>query len=153
MLISCSLRQCWVAFVLVALFCSGLFAWTAQDPGTKPLTEEQVLSLVSSTKLGELPPGRVNELIRQRGIAFAVTDVFLLELQTREADPAVLETLRQIRGQGKDFVPTSPASGSRSSAASPTTEEPSTSASGNGVEARLAEVSRAGQGESNCLYR
>ena len=135
MLISCSLRQCWVAFVLVALFCSGLSAWTAQDPGTKPLTEEQVLSLVSSTKLGELPPGRVNELIRQRGIAFAVTDVFLLELQTREADPAVLETLRQIRGQGKDFVPTSPASGSGSLAASPTTEEPSTSASGNGVEA------------------
>jgi len=129
------LRCSWVAFPLVALLCTGLSAWTVQNSATTPLTEEQVLSLVTSTKLGELPAGRVNELIRQRGIAFAVTDVFLLELQTRETDPAVLETLRQIRGQGKDFVPTNPAASSGSLADSSTTEAPATSAPGNGVEA------------------
>ncbi|HEX2520638.1 MAG TPA: hypothetical protein VHP35_00835, partial [Terriglobia bacterium] len=99
------------------------------------MSEEQVLSLVTSTKLGELPPGRLNELIRQRGIAFAVTDVFLLELQTREADPAVLETLREIRGQGKDFVPTGPSAGSSTSAASSTPESSPAAAPSNGVEA------------------
>src|SRR5687768_11791069 len=128
------LRHYWPAFPLVVLLCTGLSAWTAQDPGAKPLTEEQILSLVTSTKLGELPAGRVSELIRQRGVAFSVTDVFLLELQTREADPAVLETLRQIRGQGKDFVPTNPRASSDSLATS-TTQEPVTSTSGNGVEA------------------
>jgi hypothetical protein len=134
MLISCSLRKCWFALGLVALLCSGLSAWTAQDPGAKPLTEEQVLSLVSSTKLGELPPGRVNELIRQRGVAFAVTDVFLLELQTRDADPSVLETLRQIRGQGKDFVPTTPEGKTGSLAPASTPESPPTATPSNGVE-------------------
>ena len=128
------LRYSWVAFPLVALLYTSLSAWTAQDAGAKPLTEEQILSLVTSTKLGELAAGRVSELIRQRGVAFSVTDVFLLELQTREADPAVLETLRQIRGQGKDFVPTNPRASSNSLATS-TTQEPVTSTSGNGVEA------------------
>ena len=49
------------------------------------------------------------ELIQQRGIKFSVTDIFLLELEAREADTAVVETLRQMRAQGKDFVPTTPA--------------------------------------------
>src|SRR5688572_12678472 len=129
------LRHSWAAFPLVALLCTGLLAWTTQDPDAKPLTEEQILSLVTSTKLGELPAGRVNELIRLRGVAFSVTDVFLLELQTREADPAVLETLRQIRGQGKDFVPTNSVASSASPASSSTTEAPATPAAGNGVEA------------------
>ena len=129
------LRHCWAAFPLVALLCTGLLAWTTQDPDAKPLTEEQILSLVTSTKLGELPAGRVNELIRRRGVAFSVTDVFLLELQTREADPALLETLRQIRGQGKDFVGTNSVASSASPASSSTTEAPAAPAAGNGVEA------------------
>jgi len=83
-----------------------------------------VLSLVTSAKLGELPAGRIDTLIRQRGVAFSVTDVFLLELQTREADPAVLETLRQIRGQGRDFVPTSSGGGGSLAVASSTPELP-----------------------------
>ena len=127
------LGRFWVAFLLVTLLCAGALAWTGQDPAAGPLTEEQVLSLVTSAKLGELPAGRINELIRKRGIAFSVTDVFLLELQTREADPALLETLRQIRGQGKDFVPSSPG-GTISSAASSTPESPA-APSGKGVEA------------------
>jgi len=118
------LRRFWVAFLLVTLLRDGVLAWTGQDPAAEPLTEEQVLSLVTSAKLGELPAGRINELIRKRGIAFSVTDVFLLELQTREADPAVLDTLRQIRGQGKDFVPTSPGGAADSAAASSTSESP-----------------------------
>jgi hypothetical protein len=65
---------------LVILLSAGLSAWSGQDPATEPLTEEQVLSLVTSVKLGELPAGRINELVRKRGIAFSVTDVFLLEL-------------------------------------------------------------------------
>jgi hypothetical protein len=128
------LRRSWVAFLLVILLCIGVLAWTGQDPAAGPLTEEQVLSLVTSAKLGELPAGRINELIRKRGIAFSVTDVFLLELQTREADPEVLDTLRQIRGQGKDFVPTSSGGTSGSPAPSPTPES-SVAPSSNAVEA------------------
>jgi len=128
------LRRLWVAFLLVTLLCAGVLAWTGQVPAAEPLTEEQVLSLVTSAKLGELPAGRINELIRKRGIAFSVTDVFLLELQTREADPAVLDTLRQIRGQGKDFVPTSPGGATGSAATSSTPESP-VAPSGKAVEA------------------
>ena len=93
-----------------------------------------MLSLVTSAKLGELPAGRTETLIRQRGIGFSVTDVFLLELQTREADPAVLETLRQIRDQGKDFVITSPGETAGSAAVYSTPESPA-APSGKAVEA------------------
>ena len=128
-------RHFWLGLLLVILLCAGLSAWSGQDPATEPLTEEQVLSLVTSVKLGELPAGRINDLVRKRGIAFSVTDVFLLELQTREADPALLDTLRQIRGQGKDFVPTKPGGTAGSIAASSTPESPATPAASTGVEA------------------
>jgi hypothetical protein len=82
---------------------------TGQEPAVEPLTEEQVLGLVNSSKLGEVSVNRIVELIQQRGIKFSVTDIFLLELEAREADTAVVETLRQMRAQGKDFVPTTPA--------------------------------------------
>ncbi|MCI0418249.1 MAG: hypothetical protein L0312_03330, partial [Acidobacteria bacterium] len=103
------LRACWIAFWAGTLLSAGVLARAGQEPAAEPLTEEQVLSLVTSAKLGELPASRIAELIRNRGIKFSVTDVFLLELQTREADPVVIETLRQLRGQGRDFIPTSPA--------------------------------------------
>src|SRR5262245_11717245 len=93
----------WIMTILLGV---AALAWTGQESVPGPLTEEQILSLVTSAKLGELPAGRVSELIRKRGIGFAVTDVFLLELQTRGAEPVILETLRELRGQGKDFVPT-----------------------------------------------
>src|SRR5262245_4529886 len=130
-----SLRHFGPSSLFVILLCVGLSAWSEQDSATGPLTEEQVLSLVTSVKLGELPAGRINELVRKRGIAFSVTDVFLLELQTREADPALLDTLRQIRGQGKDFVPTKPGGTSGSIATSSTPESPATPVASTGVEA------------------
>jgi hypothetical protein len=82
---------------------------TGQETTVEPLTEEQVLGLVNSSRLGEVSVNRIVELIQQRGLKFSVTDVFLLELEAREADIAVTETLRQIRAQGKDFVPATPA--------------------------------------------
>jgi hypothetical protein len=127
-------RRFWIFFLLLILLCAGLLAWTGQDRAVEPLTEEQVLSLVTSTKLGELPASRISELIHKRGIAFSVTDVFLLELQTREADPSVLDALRQIRAQGRDFVLTNPA-GSRSSAAPSSTSESPAVPAGSAVEA------------------
>ena len=129
------LRRFWLGLLLVILLCAGFSAWSEQDPATEPLTEEQVLSLVTSAKLGELPASRINELIRKRGVAFSVTDVFLLELQTREADPVLLDTLRQIRGQGRDFVPTKPGGTVGSTATVSTPESPATPSASTGVEA------------------
>jgi hypothetical protein len=121
------LRRIFLASLLVTLLAAGHPAWTGQEPAAAPLTEEQVLSLVTSANLGELSASRISELIRKRGVAFSVTDVFLLELQTREADPAVLEVLREIRGRGKDFVPTSPGETASLSAASSSPESPAAS--------------------------
>ena len=76
-----------------------------QDNAPQPLSEDEVLSLVTSSRLGEISINRVVELIQQRKVKFSVSDVFLLELQARDADVAIIETLRQIRNQGKDFIP------------------------------------------------
>lgn len=97
-----------LAGAMLWLLLAGIATITGQHATPEPLTEEQVLALVTSSKLGELSVNRVVELIQERGIKFSVTDLFLLELEAREADIAVLETLRQIRQQGKDFVPTEP---------------------------------------------
>ncbi len=80
----------------------------SQEQPKQPLSEDEVLSLVTSSRLGELPVNRVVELIQLRGVKFSVTDVFLVELKAREADVAIIETLRQIRNKGKDFVPGTP---------------------------------------------
>ena len=45
-------------------------------------------------------------MIQERGLGFQVSDIFLLELETRGADPAIGQVLRKLRDQGKDFSPT-----------------------------------------------
>jgi hypothetical protein len=89
--------------ILVLLW--GYVFLASQERPPQPLSEDEVLSLVTSSRLGELPINRVVELIQLRGVKFSVTDVFLVELKAREADDAIIETLRQIRNQGKDFIP------------------------------------------------
>jgi hypothetical protein len=92
----------------------------SQEPAkAPPLSEEQVLALVTSANLKELSVNRVIELITERGVAFSVTDVFLLELNAREADVAIVETLRRLRNQGKDFIPTPSEPAATSSAEKP----------------------------------
>ena len=92
--------------ILVLLW--GYAFHASQEQPKQPLSEDEVLSLVTSSRLGELPVNRVVELIQLRGVKFSVTDVFLVELKAREADVAIIETLRQIRNQGKDFIPGPP---------------------------------------------
>ena len=131
------LFRIWVALLPVTVLCVGLLAWSVQSPEPGPLSEEQVLSLLTSAKLGEIPASRIVELIQKRGLSFSVTDVFLLELQTREADPSLLETLRQIRSQGKDFVPTKPGE-AVNSGTTPAGPESPPAGSTSGVEADWA---------------
>jgi hypothetical protein len=92
--------------LLLGQFWRSLQISVSQESSEGQLTEEQVLALVTSTKLGEVPVNRVVELINQRGVRFSVTDIFLLELKVREADVAIIETLKQLREKGKDFVAT-----------------------------------------------
>jgi hypothetical protein len=68
------------------------------------LSEEDILALATSCKLGEISSNRVVDVIRERGLAFTVSDIFLLELDAREADPAIGQALRKLRDQGKDFA-------------------------------------------------
>lgn len=96
------------AAVLTSVWVMGGGTLAQPEGMEEQLTEEQVVALVTSTKLGEVPVNRVVELIQERGLRFSVTDVFLIELEARDADIAILETLRQIRKQGKDFAPTPP---------------------------------------------
>jgi len=92
--------------LLLGQFWPSLQISVSQESSEGQLTEEQILALVTSTKLGEVSVNRVVELINQRGVSFSVTDIFLLELKVREADVAIIETLKQLREKGKDFVPT-----------------------------------------------
>jgi len=102
--IHCRLR----CFLIVLLLSLGVFTKPAapQETTKTPLSEEDILALATSCKLGEIPASRVVDLIHERGVGFSVSDIFLLELETREADPAIGQALRKLRDQGKDFSPT-----------------------------------------------
>ncbi len=102
--------------ILLTLLLPGLVF--PQEATKAPLSEEDILALVTSSKLGEVSPRRVVEVITARGIGFTVTDIFLLELEAREADPSIPQALRKLREQGKD-LPTAPASPSSSTGAEP----------------------------------
>ena len=60
-------------------------------------------SLVTSSRLGAVSTERIVELIKKRGLQFPITEGFLLELQDRETDPIILETLRALRRPGAEF--------------------------------------------------
>ena len=74
-----------------------------QESAPAALTEEQMQSLVTSSRLGAVSTERIVELIKKRGLQFPITEGFLLELQARETDPIILETLRALRRPGAEF--------------------------------------------------
>ena len=65
-----------------------------------PISEEELLALVTTTRLGAVTSERVVELIRERGIGFRVKDILLQELKAREADPAIIRAVEENRPAG-----------------------------------------------------
>lgn len=80
---------------LVLLIIHLLFSLTATLTAKSALTKEQVTTIVTASKFG-ITPERAVELIRERGISFAVTDVFLKKLEAMEADSTILKTLEEL---------------------------------------------------------
>ena len=62
-----------------------------------PISQEELLALVTTTRIGAVTPQRVVELIRERGIGFRVKDILLQELKAREADPAIIRAIEKYR--------------------------------------------------------
>ncbi|MDE2758171.1 MAG: hypothetical protein OXI92_16675, partial [Acidobacteriota bacterium] len=65
-----------------------------------PISQEELLALVTTTHIGAVTPQRVVELIRERGIGFRVKDILLQELKAREADPAIIRAVEEYRSTG-----------------------------------------------------
>ena len=62
-----------------------------------PISQEELLALVTTTRIGAVTSQRVVELIRERGIGFRVKDILLQELKAREADPAIIRAVERHR--------------------------------------------------------
>ena len=62
-----------------------------------PISQEELLALVTTSRIGAVTPQRVVELIRERGIGFRVKDILLQELKAREADPAIIQAVEANR--------------------------------------------------------
>jgi hypothetical protein len=87
---------------ICSLLALGASVFRGQESGLEALTEEQVVSLVTSSKLGAASAERIVEIIKKRGLQFSITEAFLLELQARETDPVILEALRALRRPGSE---------------------------------------------------
>ena len=97
-------RFCWL--LSYGALCSWLAlsasVFRGQESGPEALTEEQLLSLVTSSKLGVLPAERIVELIKKRGLQFSITEALLLDLEARQTDPVILETVRALSQPGTE---------------------------------------------------
>ncbi len=81
---------------LLALMAVKLMPSLTATSAAKPaLTQEQVTTIVTASKFG-ITAERAVEIIRERGIAFAVTDGFLKEMEAMEADSAILAALKEL---------------------------------------------------------
>lgn len=87
-------------FLLTLTLTAGL-AGTAQ--AKPPLTAEQVTTIVTASKFG-ITVERAVEMIRERGIGFTVTDAFLKQLETQEADAAIVNVVKELGGKRKTTV-------------------------------------------------
>ena len=65
-----------------------------------PISQEELLALVTTTRIGAVTSQRVVELIRERGIGFRVKDILLQELKARQADPAIIRAVEEHRSTG-----------------------------------------------------
>lgn len=65
-----------------------------------PISQDELLALVTTTRIGAVTSQRVVELIRERGIGFRVKDILLQELKAREADPAIIRAVEEFRSSG-----------------------------------------------------
>jgi len=74
--------------VMLAFILSPL--WAGQK-STKPLTKDEIVSLLQ----GEVPSPRIAQLVRERGISFAVTRPIETELRAAGATEELLKVLRQ----------------------------------------------------------
>lgn len=92
--------------VLLALaLAAGLTGTVEAKP---PLTAEQVTTIVTASKFG-ITVERAVEMIRERGIGFTVTDAFLKQLESQEADAAIVNAVKELGGERKTTVqPTAP---------------------------------------------
>ena len=97
-------RFCWLLSygALCSLLALSASVFQGQESRPEALTEEQLLSLVTSSKLGVLPAERIVELIKKRGLQFSITEALLSDLQARETDPVILETLRALSRPGTE---------------------------------------------------
>ena len=62
-----------------------------------PISQEELLALVTTTRMGAVTSERVVALIRERGIGFRVKEILLQELKARQADPAIIRAVEEHR--------------------------------------------------------
>ena len=90
--------------MLTSLYCSffGLLLLTGvggsmvnQQSAKGPISEEELLALVTTSKMGAVPAKKVVELIKSRGLGFEVKEILLLELHARAANTAIIDVLKE----------------------------------------------------------
>ena len=66
-----------------------------QESAKGPISEEELLALVTTSKMGAVPAKKVVELIKSRGLGFEVKEILLLELHARKANTNIISVLKK----------------------------------------------------------
>lgn len=103
-LLSFSARRGVVGLLLAALLGAPLTRAVADGP----ISEDELLALVTTANIGAVTSDRVVELIRERGIGFSVKDILLQELNAREAHPAIIRAVQESRLKSQPKSATTP---------------------------------------------
>ncbi len=81
-----------------------MLAWIAmaQSNPPQPLSEEEVVALVTSVRLGGVLSEKAVEIVHQRGVSFPINAIFLTELEVKGADPAIIQALKELQEKGRE---------------------------------------------------
>ena len=71
--------------------------------GREPLTQNELVALITTSQMGAVSADQVVEIINQRGLGFPVKELFILELKERKAKNSIINAIQaQIIPQEKD---------------------------------------------------
>jgi hypothetical protein len=78
----------------IILILASSFAAYSNGINKEPLTQDELVALITTSKMGAVSPDQVVKIINQRGLGFRVKELFLLELRERKASDFIIAAVQ-----------------------------------------------------------
>jgi len=85
-----------LAFIIVFILTAFSVAYS-NGLNTEPLTQDELVALITTSQMGAVSTDQVVKIINQRGLGFPVKKLFILELRERKANETIITAIQSQR--------------------------------------------------------